>query len=225
MAVIRLFFILFFILISCTPSTNTYQLASQSVVEQTILCSPFKKNGFEGVLTTNASNHLNGHSESTVFIIFENIPDEFKTDTNSFIQLRAVNYSNNKKQLSPSPLDIQYHDHRSSTVLQISNYIDHHKIRDSNLDINQFFSDYRFIIQDIAGWQSVFIGLFNEVETLVKSVQVLAPPFTVNPHTYREEHTDQRLFSLHPFYNLINAVDEDDINVFLSKAESACKGL
>ena len=222
---IRLLFISFsfFVLVSCTQGTSTHHLASTAVAKQLILCSPFKNDGFEGVLTTNENNQLTDYDSDTVSLFFNNVPESFKSDKDSFIQLRAINYSNNTKQVGPSPLELRYYNYRDDTFPQLKNYIDHRLIQRSDSDIDQFFFDHRFILQDIAGWQSVFIGLFNVSENLIAQVQALIPPFTINPYTYKEEHTDQRLYSLHPFFNLINAVSEDDVNVFLSKAESACE--
>ena len=203
---------------------STGLLAIKSLQEEQIFCNPFKENGFEGVLAVSTPNQNVQISSDSVVLQLDNIPDLFETDRESYIQLRSINYTNNKKTISESPLDMEYYNHRNNVTSLHDNYIDYQIIQNSDLSIDQFFSDYTFIIQDIGGWQSILIGLFNVSDNIVAETQILIPPFEVNPHTYQKNNSDSpKLYQLHPFFNLIAVSQPEDTTLFLSKGQKACR--
>ena len=215
--------IAFLLLTSCTPE-STGLLAVKSLQEEQIFCNPFKENGFEGVLTLPTSHQDAQINSDSILLQFDNIPDLFETDRESYIQLRAVNYISNRQTISESPLDMNYYNHQNNVTSLRDNYIDHQHIQNSGLSIGQFFSDYTFIIQDVGGWQSILIGLFNVSDHLVAQAQTLIPPFEVNPHKYKTNNSENpRLYQLHPFFNFIKTSQPEDTNLFLSKVQETCR--
>jgi len=208
------------IFVSCEPSSDL--LASESVRAGQILCNPFSSKGFQGVLSVNSSENNFSYESNTSILSFYDVPDSFKTQRNTYIQLYAVNYGN-KSSFSEEALEIDVLNLRNNNYISITSYIDHSFIQNENYGLNEFFSDHSFIVKNTSGWKVLFIGLFNENDAPILSTQVLIPPFEANPYIY-EENTDNRALSnIHPFNNLKTNIEQASDDVFLSRAQAACR--
>lgn len=208
-------------LVSCEPSSNI--LASESVREGKILCNPFNIQGFHGVLSIHSSQNNFSYEGNTSILSFYDVPDAFKTQKNTYIQLYAFNYSNNQRSSNRKALEIDVFNLRSNNRSDIITYIDHNFIQAKNYELNKFFADHAFIIKDTAGWDALFIGLFNEHDNATLKATILIPPFEANPYIYSENNAgNQSLINLHPFNNLKTSIDRASDDVFLSKAQTAC---
>ena len=212
-----------FFLISCWDSSSVKtQLSSESFTAQEVFCNPIKESGFEGVLAVNTSGSWIHEAESAI-LKFRDVPDEFKNIDYSYIQLFPFSYQNNLIKREKRPLEMDMYNLNTHVFALSTEYIDHALIDGNNYDIDDFFFDNIFIIKDIAGWQGLIIGLFNDIDKALIVNKVLNPPFDANPHIYKTQHADNpRLSSLHPFNIFIPTTKEDEHRLFLSKARDAC---
>ena len=209
------------IFVSCEPSSDL--LASESVREGQVLCNPFSSGGFQGVLSVNTSQNNLSYESNTSILSFYDVPDSFKTQKDTYIQMYAVNYVNNKNSFSEEALEIDVLNLRNNNYSRITLHIDHDFIRNENYELNEFFSDHSFIVKNTAGWDVLFIGVFNEYDQPILSTQVLIPPLEANPYIYEENNANnQTLNSLHPFSSLKTSIERASNDVFLSKAQAAC---
>ena len=208
--------------VSCGPSSDT--LASESIVEGKVFCNPFDSQGFQGVLSVNSSIHSRfAYESNTSVLAFYDVPDSFKTQRNTFIQLYGINYENNKRITSQSALEMDVLNLRNKNPSAIVSHIDHAFIQNENYGLNDFFSDHAFIIKNTAGWSVMYIGLFNENDDSILQTRVLIPPLEANPYIYEENSSNsQTLVELHPFNNLKTSIEKARDDVFLSRAEEAC---
>ena len=211
-------------LISCSPGGEASLLASESLQEKQIFCNPFNDKGFEGVISVYAGEvDVGPYKSDSARLIFYDVPSAFEYQRNSYIQLFLVNYVDNSARIDDEPLDLDVLDLRTHSFSRITNYVDHQMIQDEGVSLVEFLADYSLLIKDVVGWQAVLIGLFNEQDDVIEQTKVLIPPFEVNPYLYQMKYSkSDRLVKLHPFYDLINVVHEEDNDVFLSKAENAC---
>ncbi|MDE0151080.1 MAG: hypothetical protein OXK80_01105 [Bdellovibrionales bacterium] len=209
------------ILVSCGFSSD--MLASESVRASQILCNPFSAKGFHGVLSINSSQGNFSYESNTSILAFYDVPDVFKTQRNTYIQLRGINYTDNKISYSDDALEVDVLNLRNNNPSNITPYIDHNFIRNSNYELNEFFADHAFIVKNTAGWDILYIGLFNEYDQPIADTKVLIPPFEANPYIYEENNlNNQTLNSLHPFNNLKRSIERANNDVFLSRAQAAC---
>ena len=206
----------------CT-SCGSSNLASESVRERKIFCNPFTEKGFRGVLSVNFSQHNFSYAKNTLVLYFYDVPDSFKTQRDTYLQLFAVNYVNNKSSFSKEALEVDVLNLRNNIHSRITPYIDHSFIQNENYDFNDFFSDHAFIIRNTSGWDVLFIGLFNEYDQPILQTKALIPPFEANPYVYAEiKEGNQTLSQMHPFNILKTSIERASDDVFLSRAETAC---
>ncbi len=206
---------------SCGPSSDL--LASESVQEGKIFCNPFDSQGFQGVLSVSSAHARFAYESNTSVLMFYDVPDAFKTQRNTFIQLHGVNYENNKSISSESAFEMDVLNLRNKNPSSITRYIDHEFIHNENYELNDFFSDHAFIIKNTSGWKVMHIGLFNENEDPILKVKILIPPVEANPYIYEENNSgSQTLIGLHPFNNLKTSIEKASDDIFLSRAEDAC---
>lgn len=209
------------IFVSCGSSSN--MLASESVRAGQILCNPFSSKGFQGVLSINSSQRNLSYESNTSMLAFYDVPDSFKTQKNTYIQLYGINHADNKRSASEDALEIDVLNLRNNNPASITIYIDHIFIQNSNYELNEFFADHAFILKNTAGWDILYIGLFNEYDQPILDTQVLIPPLEANPYIYEENNlNNQILSSLHPFNNLKKSIERASDDIFLSRAQAAC---
>lgn len=209
-----------FFAISCT--NDTVNLASEVVREELIFCSPFNKEGFEGTLSIQISPTSHSYEADESFLTFLRVPEEFQYRKDSYIQIFSFNWKGSTRQFSETPHTIETFNIKSKNYSQLTSYIDHEFIRNEDSTAFQFFRDYSFKIEDTAGRQALLIGIFNVIDNPIAQVQVLIPPYSANPFIYKEEKKNEELVKLHPFFSLMDSTEEDDDNVFISKAKKAC---
>jgi len=175
------------------------------------------------VLSVNSDENNFFYESNTSILSFYDVPDSFKTQRNTYIQLYAVNYVNNKSSFSEDAMEMDILNLRNKNHADIREHIDHNVIRDMDYELNEFFADHAFIVKNTAGWDALFIGLFNEHDQSIVRVQVLIPSIEANPYIYEEKNADnQVLSSLHPFINLKKSIDRASDDAFLSRAQAAC---
>ena len=207
--------------VSCDTSADL--LASESVRESKIFCNPFDQHGFHGVLSVNSTQNDLSYESNTSTLTFYDVPDKFKTQRDSYIQLYAVNYVDNKSSFGEAALEMDVLNLRNNNYSSITPYIDHSFIQNENYELNDFFADHAFIIKSTGGWDALFIGLFNEHDQAILKIKILVPPLEANPYIYAEDNVNnQTLIELHPFNSLKKSIDRANDDVFLSKAQSAC---
>lgn len=212
----------FWIFISCGSSSDL--LASESIRERKIFCNPFAEKGFRGVLSVNSSQNNFSYASNTLMLYFYDVPDSFKTQRDTYVQLYAVNYINNKSSFSKEGLEMDVLNLKSGNRASITPYIDHKFIQNEDYDFNDFFADHAFIVRNTSGWDVLFIGLFNEHDESILQMTTLIPPFESNPYIYEEnKEGNQTLNQLHPFNHLKTNIERTSDDVFLSKAETACR--
>ena len=204
---------------ACSNSAN---LASESIQEGKIFCNPFAAHGFRGVLSINSSQNNFSYESNTSILSFYDVPDTFKTQKDTYIQLFGINYVNNNSSFSQESLEVDVWNVRNLNRSSITSYIDHQFIQNENYAFNEFFAEHAFIIKSTAGWDVLFIGLFNEYDKPILQTKVLFPPLEANPYIY-EENKDKALNQLHPFNNLKTKIERASDDIFLSKAEAACR--
>ena len=156
-------------------------------------------------------------------LYFYDVPDSFKTQRDTYLQLYAINYINNKSSFSKDSLEMDVLNLKSGNRSSITPYIDHSFVRGENYEFNDFFADHAFILRNTSGWDVLFVGLFNEHDESILQTTALIPPFEANPYVYEENKEDnQALSQLHPFNNLKTSIEKTSDDVFLSRAETAC---
>ena len=208
------------IFVSCEQSSD---LSSESVNTGQILCNPFSSKGFQGVLSVNVSQNNLSYDSNTSILAFYDVPDSFKTQRDTYIQMYAVNYVNNQSSFSKEALELDVLNLRNNNYSRITPYIDRSFIRNDDYELNEFFADHAFIVKNTAGWDVLFIGLFNEHDQPILSTQVLIPPLEANPYIHEENNTNnQSLSNLHPFNNLKTNIETANDDIFLSRAQAAC---
>ena len=225
-ALIRIGFIPLFFLLACVPD-NSVDLASESIKGQLVFCNPFNKGGFEGVLSIQTSNGDYSYEADSAVLTFYKVPTAFRHQRTSFIQIFSIIHAGGQMKKNKAPIDIQVFNRVNDNYSRVTKYIDHNFIQEeSSDDVDLFIFNHGFIIPSTGGWQSIQIGLFNTFDQEIESVQVLIPPFSANPYTFRDENTQNpQIAPLHPFYSLIQSTTPEDTNIFLSKAEQACNDL
>ena len=224
MKILKLFLALAVIFFGLSCQDNYANLASTAVVEKLVFCVPFKGEDFEGSLSIKADPATQSYDSDSVVLRFVKAPGTLKYQPTSYLQIFSANYAGSKATVNPTPLPIKTRNIRNKLYSKTTNYIDNNFIYDTNSDISfdDFFVDYEFEVRDVVGRQSLVLGLFNETDSAVERIQVLVPPFSANPFTYKDKVQSKKLLSLHPFYDIMNSTDPDDENLFLTKAESSC---
>ena len=212
-----------FFFLSCN-AYDTVNLASETAIANKIFCSPFNKGGFEGKLTVRVPEGAQYYEANSSLLTFFRVPDMFRQRVNSYIQLYSLNIKDKQLKISDEPLTMEIYNRRNKKAAKITDFIDHDFIQQENFSVTDFFTDYDFEIRDTAGRQALVIYLFNVSDDPIEDAQapVLIPPFAANPFTYKKEQSSQKLIMLHPFYDLMNNNNDND-EVFLSKAEGACR--
>ena len=131
----------------CTSCGSSDLLASESVRERKIFCNPFAEKGFRGVLSVNSSRHNFSYASNTLVLYFYDVPDSFKTQRDTYLQLFAVNYVNNKSSFSKEALEVDVLNLNNNIRSRITPYIDHSFIQQEDYEFNDFFSDHALIIR------------------------------------------------------------------------------
>ena len=207
----------------CVSCGSSDLLASESVRESKIFCNPFAEKGFRGVLSVNSSQSNFSYASNTLVLYFYDVPDSFKTQRDTYLQLYAINYINGKSSFSQEALEIDVLNLTNNIRSRITPYIDHSFIQNEDYEFNDFFSDHAFIIRNTSGWDVLFIGLFNEYDEPILQTKALIPPFEANPYVYAEnKEGNQSLNNMHPFNILKTSIERASDDVFLSRAETAC---
>ena len=201
-------------------------LASETAQEGKVFCSPFNKGGFEGTITIKVHNSYSYEPDSS-FLTFSKVPQEFRDRVESYIQIFSIiNVSEKEKKFkySSEPHGIKTLNRHNRNYLPKTTYVDHQFIRYADSSVSEFFYDYGFEVLDTAGKKALRVSLFNVKDQPISSVVVLVPPFTANPHTFKDDdNINRHLAKIHPFYELINSTEDDEDDLFLSKAETACR--
>ena len=211
--------------LSCSFDDNV-NLASESVYEKRVFCAPFNQGSFEGILHVEVPTGAHSYNSNSAVLSFSRIPVEFRSRPNTYIQLRSINYSKDKSaQISDSPHTMRVFNRRTGNLSQIIDFIDHEVIEEKDLTLREFFTDFDFRVMDTAGRQALIIYLYNVDDNPLEKTAVLIPPFDANPFLYQKTVSNEKLVTLHPFYELMNGNNEEDDDIFISKAEDACQSV
>lgn len=188
-------------------------------------CAPFDKNEFKGSLDAVFSKRY----QIDLWILYlYKLPIEATESENSYIQLRGINYFNNRApEISSSPLTFNIYnprtEHYSSVGLElldedvVSEYTDENSLYD-------FFREYRLEIPNAAGFDSLYIGVFDQYDQPVQSVQVLVPPYEANPYTFLDKASSKgQLVGLHPLQSSLGTkAQSHDEDVFIKSINRRC---
>ena len=214
---------------SCGP--RTINLASESTRQERSLCNYFNQNGFEGVLAINnrpeVNDNISGYDPSSFILKFDNIPTYFQRDRSSYIQLHLIKYEENVSSAGQSPINLTYFNDRASITPIRKTVIDHISISETNSnDMRSFLNDFKFILEDVRGWDALNIGIYNSVDQPIREYQVktLIPPFASDPNLYEElNSSNPSLVEIHPFSEFLGT--DETIEFFLERTQRFCERL
>ncbi len=118
-------------------------IASEAIREKQVFCTPFNEQGFKGDLSIHLSPHSSTYASDSSFLSFDHVPETFRYQTDSYIQIFSLSVKDSKPVVSSSPLEIELFNNRAQGPTQMTEFIDQELIHseDFNGDILQFFSE------------------------------------------------------------------------------------
>lgn len=219
------FVALFLLLVSCSGSnvSELYSIDSDSNV--VAYCAPFNHERLKGFLDLRDSKRS---GELLTILSFEDIPFSLRERTDTYLQVHGLTYTNQDAPKVSSPLSLSVFNPRSNHSSTLTRIIDTDTVQDLT-DLNNlidFFTEYDLEIADVIGYDSVFIGVYDDYGEVLDGVQVILPPYPINPYVFRDNLPNKGpLIAYHPFESQLTAraktaVDED---LLLDKIAKRCQ--
>ena len=197
---------------------------STDIKENMLYCNKFNNNEFNGILIADYDKNeaaFNMSGEKAQLFLW-NVPYEFTHPSTNYIQFHAFYIANNKTVFNKVPVTIEMIAHSSSRKPILVTTIGHDLLKEIGItSISKLIETHYFVLKDLNGWNGVSLSIFNVHDKLVKTTQILIPPFSANPHTYQSKNNRERvLFELHPFHDI--AYNNEQDNVFYEKGVAFC---